>query len=105
MTEIEKTNIEQVLIDELKARYSHADLLLVRRAKLYAFHESNKDWMFNCQGWLIVRKDHTESRAQFISIITPTNFETLFEMEHYSNFANYAKVVSAQFFFFFVVPT
>jgi hypothetical protein len=26
-------------------------------------------------------------------------------MEHYSNFANYAKVVSAQFFFFFVVPT
>lgn len=26
-------------------------------------------------------------------------------MEHYSNFANYAKVVTAQLFFFFVVPS
>jgi hypothetical protein len=51
--------------------------------------------MFNCQGWLIVRKELYEARAQFISVINPTNFETLFEMEHYSNFANYAKQVSA----------
>lgn len=59
--------------------------------------------MYNCQGWLIVRRDHIG--PQYLTIINPTDFEPLFEMEHYSNFANYAKVVTAQLFFFFVVPS